>query len=733
MLVLDDLQWFEEGAVAAVLDALDSSSSKEISVWASRRPWPMSNLLQATTDLLTENEPAVRTGLLGNEEFAQIVSSFLVGAVSTKALDELHQLTAGSLSLAADAVAADWQRDLGGLPAQLVEAVTNRVVRCGPEAEALVRLLAVGPPLEVAEIVDALDDTFDRDGAERATRAGGVLAEDGLLVPLVRAAVLADLPRATRGRVHDQLAVALIQSHPIHAADSVMAGRGEAPGSERVLIDVARRLQRSDPARAIDMADHGLACGFDRSELTLIRARAAYEQGSRDAFGYLDDVPAGAQLHSTEIAFGLDIRDLRWRAAEGCPMTGATAGPLRQLASMLAGNVVELTDEGSGDGADVRLISSLASNLVLVAAGDFRSGLAGIAEIADDFDRIECDVPMGITPHAVGAVVALSFGDLAAAETLLDQALSAKSGGEGEETTHRLLHAYSRLVGGSFEEALKAVREGEEAAWSLRDRFLLAAIDAAIARRSGDTTRLREAWKRADPVLVRTSASWLFADLALELLAAGSRLGETRRVQPIADEVAAQLHGLPSSGSGEVSALWMRLQLALAGDDSLATTNACQQLSRCVGVDDRSAARVLAAAAWAAIQTQSIDDGVLSAAAQRLESVGDRWEASRLLGQAALDHPDPATARRLLEEARALAVEPEAAGESGLLALGLSEREAEVALLVAAGRTYKEVGAQLYVSPKTVEHHVAHIRRKIGATSRAEFLSKIRAATDRDT
>jgi len=131
-------------------------------------------------------------------------------------------------------------------------------------------------------------------------------------------------------------------------------------------------------------------------------------------------------------------------------------------------------------------------------------------------------------------------------------------------------------------------------------------------------------------------------------------------------------------------------------------------------------------------QYNTSDDDALREAAQQLESVGDRWEASRLLGQAALDHPDPATARQLLEEARAVAVEPEAAGESGLLALGLSEREAEVAVLVAAGRTYKEVGAQLYVSPKTVEHHVAHIRRKIGATTRAEFLAKIREATNID-
>ena len=51
-----------------------------------------------------------------------------------------------------------------------------------------------------------------------------------------------------------------------------------------------------------------------------------------------------------------------------------------------------------------------------------------------------------------------------------------------------------------------------------------------------------------------------------------------------------------------------------------------------------------------------------------------------------------------------------------------------MALLVVEGRTHKEVGAQLYISPKTVEHHVAKIRQKIGASSRAELLSIIREA-----
>uniref|UniRef100_UPI000AD86172 response regulator transcription factor n=1 Tax=Nocardia amamiensis TaxID=404578 RepID=UPI000AD86172 len=57
----------------------------------------------------------------------------------------------------------------------------------------------------------------------------------------------------------------------------------------------------------------------------------------------------------------------------------------------------------------------------------------------------------------------------------------------------------------------------------------------------------------------------------------------------------------------------------------------------------------------------------------------------------------------------------------------LSEREREVAELVLLGLTYREIGARLYISAKTVEHHVARIRRRVGARSRSELLSMLRA------
>ena len=57
----------------------------------------------------------------------------------------------------------------------------------------------------------------------------------------------------------------------------------------------------------------------------------------------------------------------------------------------------------------------------------------------------------------------------------------------------------------------------------------------------------------------------------------------------------------------------------------------------------------------------------------------------------------------------------------------LSDREREVAELLLLGMPYRDIGSQLFISAKTVEHHVARIRRRLGAESRSEMLSMLRA------
>ncbi|MBS1678561.1 MAG: helix-turn-helix domain-containing protein [Actinobacteria bacterium] len=54
----------------------------------------------------------------------------------------------------------------------------------------------------------------------------------------------------------------------------------------------------------------------------------------------------------------------------------------------------------------------------------------------------------------------------------------------------------------------------------------------------------------------------------------------------------------------------------------------------------------------------------------------------------------------------------------------LTAREQEVCALVAGGATNAEVAASLFLSPRTVEHHLSHIYRKVGVRSRAELAAR---------
>jgi ATP/maltotriose-dependent transcriptional regulator MalT len=53
--------------------------------------------------------------------------------------------------------------------------------------------------------------------------------------------------------------------------------------------------------------------------------------------------------------------------------------------------------------------------------------------------------------------------------------------------------------------------------------------------------------------------------------------------------------------------------------------------------------------------------------------------------------------------------------------LELTDRERDVAVLVAKGMTNREVAAQLYVSPKAIDYHLGHIFGKLGITSRRDL------------
>lgn len=125
-------------------------------------------------------------------------------------------------------------------------------------------------------------------------------------------------------------------------------------------------------------------------------------------------------------------------------------------------------------------------------------------------------------------------------------------------------------------------------------------------------------------------------------------------------------------------------------------------------------------------QLQSIDRPLLRAeihlalaSAKREPAPADAVADAR----AALAICERLGARRQLDRATALLrelgirVRP---APTSLPGIGLSRREREVAVLVAQGLSNAEIGARLFVSPKTVEHHVTAVLGKLGLSKRAE-------------
>lgn len=726
VLVIDDLQWLEPVVLDAIINAADT-----LSVWASRRPWPSNSSLRILDDLLTEETAAERSGLLEFEAFASTVATLLGRATNNDDLERLFSATAGLVGLAVDSVAANWFGQLEVVPEELVDAFARRVERSGNDASALAKVLALDPELDSATAIDALPPGSDRNAAERGIRAGGLVDRDGMLIPALRVAVLGDLTTDERSEIHDRLALSLNRHQPEQALQHLLSGSGTVEGTTETLLEAAHRRRASDPVKALELADQAAKAGVGAGELAQIRAEAAFNLGSPYALRYLDEVPDPATEPAALLGFGIDQRDLRFAQARSRPLRGELAEPLLGLARILIAE--PFSEKPTAVLSPQRqLFDQLGHGLNQVVHGQSANALTLFAEAGDDFDRVKPEAPVGVTPHAIGGTAALLLGDVVGADVLLTQAVQASSGGAGEATTHTLLLAYARLVAGEYAESLAAVREGEHGDWPHRDRFLLAVLDAALARRSGDTTRLRDAWARAEPVLVRQSGSWLLSDLFVELLAAGARVGDVRRVEPVAETLIAQGLALPEAGPGPTSARWLQLQLALAREDKAGVVSAAELLKAQAPQDPRAKARVAAAQVWSALMRREVDEAGVIDVSEKLSQVGDDWEASRLLGQAALDLRDASAARHMLELARAKASEPADDTGDGLVDLGLSEREAEVARLVSEGRTHKEVGGQLFISPKTVEHHVARIKQKLGATSRAEMLSTIRQAVGSD-
>ena len=76
---------------------------------------------------------------------------------------------------------------------------------------------------------------------------------------------------------------------------------------------------------------------------------------------------------------------------------------------------------------------------------------------------------------------------------------------------------------------------------------------------------------------------------------------------------------------------------------------------------------------------------------------------------------DPEVTRKVLERIRKMAAATDEVSRAAL-----SDQEKRVLRLAAQGKTNKEIAADLYLSDKTVKHHVSNILSKLNLSSRAQ-------------
>lgn len=292
------------------------------------------------------------------------------------------------------------------------------------------------------------------------------------------------------------------------------------------------------------------------------------------------------------------------------------------------------------------------------------------------------------------------------------------------------------------------VRPSEAAGGDAAPELVSLAVDAALARRNGDVAAAGVVSRALPRLLSSLQLDLLNLDASTELLLVARRFGPPSAAEELESAIESFLAGIGWAPAWTARWHWARLEAAIsAGAAVEGLAQPAAALAAIAAVLPGMSVLADAAEVWVEVLGGRPDPDRIDGAVKSLRTSGHVWEAAQLAGQAAIRVEDANLAKSLLGQARALRgggggagagsgpAEPaRATGRDGgaredsgaVTPAGLSEREVEVARLVLNGLTHKAIGATLYISPKTVEHHVAHIRQKLGATNRAEFLAALR-------
>lgn len=577
-----------------------------------------------------------------------------------------------------------------------------------------------------ALVLDALlENLADHERRRLRAAAGRVLDADGVGAELV-ADLLLDAEPAGDRRVVTVLeraaARARATGNPVAAVQALSRALIEPPEAAvrlRIRLALAEaRTAAGDPAAE---ADHEAALDLatsdvERIEVLIALGRARVERGN---FPAATEAVARAEALLEATSDDELVRRVKAVGVLARSFTGPDEGAL------------DLTDPAQR--AQSLLTAALTLTIDATRAGEQAAELAANERLAAAADPGTISMITGVL-YFVGALEAsIAFS-------------TAAIGGSGrspqELAVLRYLRAAPLLLVGRLDEAEADARAcvevlGSESAWGLGGSYILAHV---LMERDAvpDAVRIMEQ-KPSGGLDPGAAAQVWHANRARVLLAAGDAAGA------LGAALESRRHVVGFEPRGTSYNDWRRpaafAQLVL-GDRTEAATSAREALTiakRWGAPEDL--VEPLIVVGLAENDTASLDGAV--DAARQAEDVRLQIEALRHRGAALRRGHQGRRAREDLYAARDLAAEHgfarlerlageelEAAGarprtgpRTGAAALTASEER--VVRLAAGGRTNRDIAAELFLSSKTVEFHLANAYRKLGVRSRGELRTKI--------
>jgi DNA-binding CsgD family transcriptional regulator len=718
--------------------------------------------LRAFATAMERQSPVISLGSLAPSEVNQAATAAIGTPPPTEIVRALMVSTAGLPFLLRPAIAAAVSPD-GEPPATaVVQAAKFALIE---------RLRRVEEPVLDTLLVSSLSPELGPDDVAAALRMN---AEEAL--------GLVDRARAS-GLIEPSHSQAFLQS--VHRGIAQIIGAARHHDVEISLLCSQIELSTLSSDLALRMAEHGLRDDRLATALTDLASRNR-GQPARAARLYRAAAEAGATALSARLADALAMTGDCTTASRLADELLASDDPSERAAAVRIAASIAAHDGGAAQAADLfrwlgpypDAFVSAAGAIVSVAAGDVQAAQASLgsesagpptstARAARSLAEgllLSLDQPFpvavarlgqsikaeqqqpGVAPDSPAALVtlaALHGGDPVRARSVIGRAV--RAGSEDDIFSahrHRLLLGWVRMQDGQLGSAVADAAAVGDAALHRRDALWAAALNTAIARRSGDTGAMQKHWFAAMEVLAEYSVD-LFSLLPLgELWVAAARMRQVDRLAHTLDEAFALLKSVGDPVLWSVPLHWAGVHAGILANSPESVAPHGQALSAAAGHSVFAKALAGAGRTWLRVLANHIDTDEVTAAARSLSQFGLTWDATRLAGQAALQTPDGRVSGAMLQLARDLkqttAVDEGPGVESAPAAAAptassrtpssrLSDREREVAELLLLGMPYRDIGNQLFISAKTVEHHVARIRRRIGAESRSEMLSMLRA------